>query len=1179
MYFCVLLFFVARFRMFTLFSVFIASQAATCTHSYQVSDCAEGRCEEINGHELCTECRADGYIPFNGYCLKYDSSRHSSCKNADGTDITIGRTCGMCTGPMHLYKGGCYSCGSIYPGSLICKECGNGVCTSCTSNFFQNPSASKTLDSCIRCDDTTGVSGLAGVANCLRCKKPPSDSNVAKCYACKSSTHKPNVKGNVCYRCITPDCLRCKDNNVCEACGNFKYLKGTARPYCVSACGVGFYGVSTPLLRCEKCSSTCRACEGPTESECTACHESENYFLAAINGVGKCISCGDEQGYAGWTGVANCKICSPPSDPGLVVCHVCETGYSLIGGECKADCDDFSGNCAVDSCHITIGDKNFCSLCKAEYAPINGICTDVQSGHASGCVSTEGKCSMCGSGYFLYYGGCYNGLDDTYKAICMEIGTGTDRVGLCKTCANGFKNNNGICEHCRDPHCKACNSDASTCETCLDGYYDPRFCSRCHNTCKTCIEDGPKRCLTCSPGKYLRVIYENIGMCVDDTQCGYGTYADSSSQKCMPCSVGCLTCSSSGSDKCTSCPIRTHFLNVSGGDSGRCVECGDTTTTKGVANCQECSVENGSVKCLVCKTGHELVDGNCQSHCQDSINCAMNSCVVGIGEDLYCKLCNTDGHAPINGVCTDIAMENPSGCVLGTSTGLPRSCLQCGAGYFLYMGGCYQENTQLGKSICVWVGVADTINKNNYGPGLCNVCVSGYENQNGVCRPCDTANCEQCHLEDQVEVCTHCMLGYILDQMHKCSTQITGSCKVPYCAVCADELKCQQCGLGFFLTSVGTCVDNCKSIPKHYTIDATENTPAKCALCNIPNCKQCSTSVLCAVCSDGYFSDNGVCVRCNPECVTCVAKDTNSCVSCPRGYAILSGTLVGKCEKPCDSSTVGCSKCDANIDGASYCSACNKQTAFPLNGQCAESLSRQMDSACISVIGGACEKCANGYFLLSGGCYQVATYPGRTVCHTDKEGVCIKGAHGKVVSASGVLKECPTANCAECTENSCVTCMVGHVNVDGHCQKCAQGCVACTAPNDSQMCTLCDTGYYQSTAGSVFTCTACSKSNNGMTGVSGCTYCVPPVSRAGTVLCYSFDVLPSLVPVSPASGSSSTAIIAGVSTAAIFVIGSLTGFLMWWFLCRSTQEQQARGITSECRRPMLLYQSSHSSCH
>ncbi|ESU39870.1 Variant-specific surface protein [Giardia duodenalis] len=645
-------------------------------------------------------------------------------------------------------------------------------------------------------------------------------------------------------------------------------------------------------------------------------------------------------------------------------------------------------------------------------------------------------------------------------------------------------------------------------------------------------------------------------------------YADSSSHKCTRCSTGCSTCNESGDDKCTSCPIRTHFLDDSGSGSGRCVECGDTTNSKGIAGCRECNSEGGSVRCLVCRPGHVLVDDKCQPRCQDPTNCAEGSCVVGVGENLYCRLCKTSGYAPVDGICTDIAGTNPSGCVSGADPDSARRCLQCGAGYFLYMGGCYKGDTPVGKSVCTWAGVDGPITRTNYGPGLCNVCAKGYENQEGVCRPCTTSKCDQCRTVDQVEVCTHCTLGYVMDRAGACSIQTIGSCTVPDCAACADDGKCQRCGRGFFLTSAGTCVDNCKVIPGYYAVKNVETMVARCAPCEIPNCKVCSTDVLCAVCEDGYFSGNKGCVRCSSECTTCVGDGAEDCTSCPPGYAVTSESRVGRCEKPCTPSTAGCKGCDADIDGASYCSVCSAQAAFPLNGRCTEPSARAA-SACISIFDGTCTRCADGYFLLSGGCYQVDTYPGRTVCRAEEHGVCTKGAHGNMVSPSGVLQDCPVTHCAECTVDACALCKVGYVSVENRCQRCAQGCVACAAPNDPQMCTLCDRGYYQSTAGPAFTCTPCSASNNGVTGVPGCTHCEPPGGMVGPVLCYTFDAVPSVVPPEP-SPPRRIALVVGVSVTVALLVAGLVGFLLWWFLCRHTHPHQVYSASAECVRHRLI---------
>ncbi|ESU40489.1 Variant-specific surface protein, partial [Giardia duodenalis] len=384
----------------------------------------------------------------------------------------------------------------------------------------------------------------------------------------------------------------------------------------------------------------------------------------------------------------------------VVKCHECKMGHLPIDGQCNGECFH-EEQCAPGSCNIAFHDVLLCSRCNEGYAPTNGICIEVLFDTGSGCVANGGQCTKCGAGYFLYQGGCYAiGLEGN-EIICLEAGTEAEQIGLCKTCAGGFQNNKGICVHCGDPYCKTCNTDINTCEACLDGYYNPSFCTQCHDSCKTCVGEGPKQCLTCPHVLYLLPINGDIGMCVAYSECGDGMYGRGATGRCTPCSSGCLACVGLESDRCTSCPIRTYFLDDSGSGVGRCVECGDTTHPKGIAGCRECSSEDGPVRCLVCSPGHTLVDGKCQSHCQDPTNCAEGSCVVGIGENLYCRLCKTSGYAPVDGICTDITGANPSGCVPGADPDSARSCLRCGAGYFLHMGGCYKEGGSVGKSICI----------------------------------------------------------------------------------------------------------------------------------------------------------------------------------------------------------------------------------------------------------------------------------------------------------------------------------------------------------------------------------------------------------------------------------------------------------------------------------------------
>ena len=77
------------------------------------------------------------------------------------------------------------------------------------------------------------------------------------------------------------------------------------------------------------------------------------------------------------------------------------------------------------------------------------------------------------------------------------------------------------------------------------------------------------------------------------------------------------------------------------------------------------------------------------------------------------------------------------------------------------------------------------------------------------------------------------------------------------------------------------------------------------------------------------------------------------------------------------------------------------------------------------------------------------------------------------------------------------------------------------------------------------TCTSCESNSGGITGVRGCASCAAPSTGTGPVLCY-------LVRDSASVNKSalSTGAIAGISVAAVVVVGGLVGFLCWWFVCR-----------------------------
>ena len=143
--------------------------------------------------------------------------------------------------------------------------------------------------------------------------------------------------------------------------------------------------------------------------------------------------------------------------------------------------------------------------------------------------------------------------------------------------------------------------------------------------------------------------------------------------------------------------------------------------------------------------------------------------------------------------------------------------------------------------------------------------------------------------------------------------------------------------------------------------------------------------------------------------------------------------------------------------------------------------------------------------------------------------------------------------CSDATGSNglCKTCANGLPADNGNCsaQKCHPSCKTCSAASDASKCKVCADGYYRETADGIDgECKLCSQ------GKEGCTFC----KHSGVgFTCLSTDPFSGsgddANPVDPSSNNRSglsTGAIAGISVAVVVVVGSLVGFLCWWFICR-----------------------------
>ncbi|ESU40919.1 Variant-specific surface protein, partial [Giardia duodenalis] len=107
----------------------------------------------------------------------------------------------------------------------------------------------------------------------------------------------------------------------------------------------------------------------------------------------------------------------------------------------------------------------------------------------------------------------------------------------------------------------------------------------------------------------------------------------------------------------------------------------------------------------------------------------------------------------------------------------------------------------------------------------------------------------------------------------------------------------------------------------------------------------------------------------------------------------------------------------------------------------------------------------------------------------------------------------------------------------------------------------CPDGYFghTTTGSNLKTCQSCSAPKDGLnpavTGIPGCTQCTYAAARASTLKCTACGSgykLEGETCVSSSTNKSglSTGAIAGISVAAVVVVGGLVGFLCWWFVCR-----------------------------
>ena len=375
------------------------------------------------------------------------------------------------------------------------------------------------------------------------------------------------------------------------------------------------------------------------------------------------------------------------------------------------------------------------------------------------------------------------------------------------------------------------------------------------------------------------------------------------------------------------------------------------------------------------------------------------------------------------------------------------------------------------------------------------------DQQTTKCKPkkCDVTiggsqYCSQCSKNDDHLIDGKCVTTGTSGAADKCTANNAGACT--------------SCGAGYFLHK-GGCYATAEDKPGHALCTATGKgvcTTAAAGYFAIPNAPNTGESgVKCDDIAGVEVSTNtykGVdkCATCTaPSSVTVREAKTAICKSCIEGYYVDSdGSVCTQC-----TDTTNCAICLATGANKGKCTECKSSSS---NNYLKITDTETQSGDCV-----AQSACTGTHFPVAADkkCYLCS--------NTDKGGI----ANCQECSKSG-----EAVTCSACTQNK-------KPNKEG------TGCFACSVDG----CSNCNKDGV---------CEACGNSKKVSPGGSSCVTACPENSteKENACICSSGFTPSGDSCVASSSVNLSTGAIAGISVAAVVVVGGLVGFLCWWFVCR-----------------------------
>ncbi|ESU39895.1 Variant-specific surface protein, partial [Giardia duodenalis] len=753
----------------------------------------------------------------------------------------------------------------------------------------------------------------------------------------------------------------------------------------------------------------------------------------------------------------------------------------------------------------------------------------------------------CSAEHLLFMGGCYD-ISVAGSGVCREA-----RDGACVRHAEEVRAE-AKAQLGTDQCVEVTGGAANTCKTCGAVIGGTKYCSACNDSGSTAAPtDGV--CTTdnavCSA--------KSTGVCTTCTGSSFmfkgGCYATANAP-------GNTMCEAVNAGVCTTAKQGYFVPPTNDRDNSHqsVIPCGDDSVItvkdnkqyKGVANCLTCTAPVSgnagtptAATCIKCADGY-FINGAACTKCHEScLTCSdaadENSCTAcaegthflgatsGKGK---CVSCGDASGSTWKGVANCAKCDKP------VNENTPAVCTECVDNYYLKTDGATSCVTNCGE------GFFPTTDSNTK-----KVCVSCGTAANG-----GIADCAKCSMltpasrsSTVLVTCTKCGSDKYLKsdgsgcvESSGCASDSTEFAKEDTdsgnrCVSCGDQTDggiadCKTCSK----TDATLKCSTCKSGKKPNTARTA------CVACSIENCASCDKENVCEACTSnkklsplgdacltdcpaGTYDDNSICKPCHFSCAECNSNaNQDSCTACYPGHVLNRTTdsgSTGTCIPECTgryAENCGAGMCTAVLGGSKYCSKCAVGYA-PIDGVCTAVATTSRDASGCKASGGKCTACTGDYALLSGGCYNTQALPGMAVCTAANSG-------------------------------SCTTCANGQTYASGNCPACAEGCAECKGSIST--CTKCLAGYYLDSIAKA--CKKCSENSNGIQGVPNCVSCAAPAGNSGTVTCYVTQE-PTVDPADPSvnKGGLSSGAIAGISVAAIVVVGGFGSFLCWWFVCRT----------------------------